>query len=95
MQVIDAARFDIVQLFLYAPERAGKRIHVHQHADHLMSLVPARIRFAHPVQFAQRLRPPAISTVEHGDKVIVGLHIAVVQLAVEPLQFILMPRKAA
>ena len=46
MQIIDAAGFNIGQLFSHAGQRPCKRIDIHQHANQLVPFVPGRMLFS-------------------------------------------------
>ncbi len=89
MQIIHAAVGDIIQLFLHALERSRESLHIHQHAHQIVALVPVRVGFPLPVNELQILGPFLPAAVQHAHKIIVGLHIVMVQLAVQPFQLVL------
>ena len=94
MQVVDAAVGNIIQLVLYALQRAGKGVHVHQHAHQVMPLVPVRAGFPRPVHQLERLGPLHPAAVQHIAKIPVGLHIVVIQFTVQPFELVGVTGKA-
>ena len=88
VQVIDSAFRDVVKLFPDALQIPRERLHIHQHADHLMALIPVRAFFPGPVHHFQFFRPLQPHAIQHLGKVVVGTHIIVIQFAVQPFQLV-------
>ena len=88
MEIVDPALLQIGQLLSHPIEGAGKGVGVEHHAQQLPAAVPVGVGFPlgvlHPQVRLAVLPAPA----EHLGEVVKGAQIAVVQLAVEPLQFI-------
>ena len=89
MQVVNAALLQIGQLFLHAFQGAGKSAGIEHHAQQLPLAVPVGIGLAARVLSAQILFPLVPAAAEHAQKVIERGHIAIVQLAIQPFQFII------
>ena len=53
VQVVDAGLLNVVELFPHALERAGKAVHIHEHADQIVPPVPVGIGEPAPVDPAQ------------------------------------------
>ena len=94
VQIVDAAVGDIIQLLPHAVQRAGEGLHVHQHAHQIVALVPAGIAQARPVQLLQAFGPFLPGAVQHTGKVVVSLHVVVIQLTVQPFELILIAGEA-
>ena len=94
VQIVDAALLNVIELFAHAFECTGKAVHIHQHADKVVALVPVRVCEFEPVDLAQILAALVICALEHADKIVIGLLIVVVELHEEPAQLLLMVLKA-
>ena len=94
VEVVHAALLHIVELLAHALERPGEAVHIHEHPDKVISLVPVGIVKALPVNSAQGFAALVIGAVQHFGKIFIRVQIAVVKLHEEPAQLLLMPLKA-
>ena len=88
MQIIDPALGQVVEVALYTLQIPGKCIYVHDLAEHLISFVPVWDGIPDAVPGLELGRALRVEVVEHGAEVIEGLAVSVVQLEIEPFQFV-------
>ena len=90
MHVVHPGLLKIWDVLLNALQRSRKSAGVEHHAEDLISPVPVRNQFPGFVPLFQSRLPGAVILIKHGDKVIKCLYIIVVDLTVQPFQFIIM-----
>ena len=90
VQVVDAALLDVIQMLLNALQIAGEAVGVHEHTEHIVALVPVGRRLAGLVPLFQKRASLLIIVIHHLTEVIKSLLIIVIELAVQPLHFIIM-----
>ena len=83
MQIVDAAFLNVVQLAAHALQISGEGAHVHQHARHVVALIPAGIGLPPAVDLPQGLRPRLVGGVDHIDEVIPGHLVIAIQPGVK------------
>ena len=93
MEIIDAAVPDIIQLLPNTAKGARKCVHIHQHADQFVALIPGGICQPEAVNLPEVSRAVLPTAVEHFHKVIPGLCIAVIEGQIEFPEFFLMGGK--
>ena len=89
VDIIEAALLQVVEVLPHAVQGPGEAAGVHEHAQHLVALVPVRHLLAHLIPFLQDIRPLRIILVEHAAEIIKGLLVIVVELRVEPLELVI------
>ena len=90
VQVVDAALLDVIQMLLNALQIAGEAVGVHEHTEHIVALVPVGRCLAGLVPLFQKRASLLIIVIHHLTEVIKSLLIIVIELAVQPLHFIIM-----
>ena len=95
VQIVHAARLDVVKLLLHAPERSGKGFDIHEHTDEVMPLVPVGIVEPLAVDASQLLAALRPHAPEHFGEVFIRRRISVIELQIERAQLPLVPLKAA
>ena len=88
VQIVDAALLDVIQMALHTFEIAGEAVRVHEHTEHVISLVPVGRHLTRFVPLTKHGASLLVVLVHHVAEVVKSLLVVVVQLAVEPFQFI-------
>ena len=91
VNVVKAAFLQIVQVLADTLERAGKAVGVHEHAEHVISLVPACLFLPHLIPLFEGIRSLHIVVVEHAAEILKGLLVVMVELRIKPFQLIVVP----
>ena len=89
VQIVDAALLNVRQFLFHTLQGAGKGVGVEHHAQQIPAAVPVGIVFPALVLQSQGVLALGPAAAEHLDKVVKGGHIAVVELAVEPLELVI------
>ena len=95
VQVIEPALLQVVQVLLHALQRPGKTVGIHEHAQHLISLIPLRHLFPGLVPLLQNRASLRIVLMEHTAEIIKSLLVVVVELGVQPLELIVVTFQSA
>ena len=88
MQAAHAALLHVVQFLLHPPQGSGEGIGVHHHAHHIVSLVPVRVVLPPLVQPFELLIPLPAALFHGCHQLLKHADPALVQLAVEPFQLV-------
>ena len=90
MQVVQAAFLQIVKMFLHTLQSPCEAVGVHEHAQHLISLVPFRHLLSGLIPLLQDRASLRIILVEHVAEILKGLLIIVIELGIQPFHLIIM-----
>ncbi len=89
VKIVHAAVLQVVKMAPDALQIAREAVRVHQHAQHLVALVPVRHHKTRVVPFLQRRGPLLIVLVEHGAEIVEGLLIVMVKLKIQPFELVI------